>query len=317
MALTIAFAAGMTLLATPSLAESWPQRPVRLIVPVGVGTAADISARLYAERLSVRWKQPVVVENRPGADGLTGAAAFAAMHDDHVLLFSFAAPISVFPVLQETLPYAVGDFVPISMTSNVFVAVAVNASMKVNSLDDLVALARAQPGSLNYNASAGALPYVFAGFLKKAGLDMVSVFYQQLNLAYEDLAEGRLQVMLAAITGVRPLVQAGKVRVLAVVNKIRAPIVPETPTVAEAGYPDLSIESMVGLFGPRDMPPELRDRIAADVHAAAAEPELSKRLITVGQIAHSSTPAEFASAIAQQRDQMSSIVKLVGPGLVQ
>lgn len=299
-------------------AEPWPQRTVRVILPLGAGIGPDVTARLFAERLAERWKQPVVVENRPGADGMIGVAAFAAMHDNHALLFSPAAPISVDPVVREKLPYdPARDLVPITSAADTFVSVTASASLKVGSLGELVTLARSQPGKLNYNAAAGALPYLFAGFLKSAGLDMVLVSYRELNLAYQDLAEGRLQVVLSTMTGVLPHVHAGKVRFLAVTNKTRAPIAPDVLTAVEAGYPALAFEGLIGFFGPRDMPVERRDRIAADVRAVAAEPAVIDRLATVAQVARGSTPAEFAAAIEEQRVKMAAIVKLIGAKTAQ
>src|SRR5436305_9837999 len=137
--------------ASPLHAEQWPRRGVRLIVPVGAGSSPDVAARIYAERLAERWKQPVVVENRPGADGLIGTAAFVGAHDDHALLFAFASPMSVLPVIHATLPYDPGrDLVPISLAADTFGTLTAHASLKLGSLKDLVALARSQPGKLNY-----------------------------------------------------------------------------------------------------------------------------------------------------------------------
>jgi len=298
--------------ATP-MADTWPQRPVRLIVPTGAGATLDVSARLFAERLAERWKQPVVIENRPGADGLTAAAAFASSRDDHTLLFSFAAPVSVFPALHAKLPYDPRrDMVPISWVLDNYVLVAASSSLKVESLQELVKVARSQPGKLNYNASAGALPYVFGDFLKRTGLDMVLVSYREAKLAFQDLTEGRIHVMYLPLTAAVPLAKTGKVRLLAVTNGKRAPMTPEIPTAVEAGFPEFIYEAANGIFGPRDIPAERRDRIAADLRAVAAEPDLVSRLLAIGQPARGTTPAEFASALEEQRAKMEALVKALG-----
>jgi tripartite-type tricarboxylate transporter receptor subunit TctC len=311
--LTISVITAIVLGAAPAIADPWPQRPVRIVVPVGAGGGPDMTARLFADRLAQRWKQPVVVENRPGADGLTGVSAFAGTRDDHVLMFFAAAPISSFPVMYDKLPYdPVRDLVPIASATDTFVTVAASASLEVRSLAELVALARARPGSLNYNAVAGAIPYVFAGFLKGAGLDMVQVPYREYSLAAHDLAEGHIQVMMSTMTLVLPQVRAGKVRFLAVNNSRRAPIVPEVPTATEAGYPDLAFNGLLGFFGTRDMPDSLRDRISADIRDVAADAALADRLAAVGQIARGSTGAEFAAAIEAQRAKIAAIVQSVG-----
>jgi tripartite-type tricarboxylate transporter receptor subunit TctC len=304
----------LLLSASPSLAQrSWPHKTVRVIVPIGTGTGTDVAARLFAERLAQRWKQPVIVENRTGADSMVGIHAFTSTHDDHTLLFSFASPISVFPFIQEKLPYdPARDIVPIASATDPFIALAASAGLKIDSMADLTARARAHPGTLLYNATAGALPYLFSGFLKSASLDMLLVPYREYNLAAQDLGEGRLHVMMTTMRDFLPGMQAGKVRLLAVTNKNRAPIAPEVPTAVEAGYPILEFEGLLGFFGPRDIPSELQERIAADVRAVAVEPALADRLTTLGQIARGSTPAGFSAAIEEQRAKMAAIVKLIG-----
>jgi tripartite-type tricarboxylate transporter receptor subunit TctC len=283
-------------------------------VPTGPGSSVDAGARLFGERLGQRWSRPVVVENRPGAEGVVGVSAFVNMHDDHALLVSFAGPMSVLPVLQERLPYdPASDLVPISSVSDNFATVAVPASLNVGSLSELVGIARAQPGTLNYHAAPGAFPVVFAGFLKRASLDMVPVSYRESILSTQDLVEGRIQIVITPLTNVLPQAQAGKVRLLAVTNKARSPLASAVPTAIEAGYPDLTFEGFSGFFGGRDMTVELRDRISADIRTVASDPTLANRLAAVGLVVHASTPAEFAAAIAEQRAQMAAIVKLIGP----
>jgi tripartite-type tricarboxylate transporter receptor subunit TctC len=311
-----AVAIGLTLAcgtsAAPGLAQSWPQRTVKLIVPLGAGSGTDVAAHLYAERLAERWKYPVIVEDRPGADGLIGVGAFANAHDDHTLLYSFVAPVSVNPLLQDTLPYdPVHDVVPISWAATNYLMIAVNASLKIGSLRELFAQARSQPGKLNYNAGAGAIPYVFAGFLKSAGLDMVMVPYRDQNLVVQDLAVGRIQVLVGGITPLLAPVQLGRARLLAVTNAVRAPLAPDIPTVAEAGYPALTFDAGTGFFGPPRMPSEQRERIAADVRSVAADPALADRLASVGQLARASTPKEFADAVTEERTRMASVMKFI------
>ena len=297
----------------PSAAAAWPQRTVRFIVPVGVGTAPDITARLFAERLAKQWKQPVVVENRPGADGITGVNAFAGTRDDHTLLFSFAAPISVFPAIHEKLPYdPERDVIPVASVADTFAAFTASASIDVKSLAEFVALARARPGELNCFTAFGAFPSLFAGFARSIGLDIVQVAYREPSVAVQDLAEGRIQCMLSTVTAVMPALQGGKSRMLAVTNSRRAPLTPDVPTAREAGFPDLAFEGLLGVFGPRDMPAELREQVAADIRAVAADPGIAERLAAIGQAARGSTAAEFAADIEAQRAQMTAIAKAIG-----
>ena len=292
---------------------SWPQRTVHLIVPFGAGSATDVTARLFADRLAKRWGQPVVVENRPGADSIVAVGAFAANHDDHTLLYSAPGPITVNPALYARLPYdPARDLAPISLGSEVFVTIAAPASLKLGSLSDLVARARAEPGKLNWVATPGVVYFRFAGFVKGVGLDMVQVPYKDFTQAINDLAEGRIDVTATSLAVVRPHVQAGKVTPLAVTSRERAPGWPDVPTATEAGVPALAFGAFGGFFGWRDMPPDLRERIAADIRAAGGDPALAATLTAAGIAVRTSTPAEFAAAIEDERAKVAAIAQAVG-----
>jgi tripartite-type tricarboxylate transporter receptor subunit TctC len=305
--------ANVSLLTGGSLGDPWPQRAVRLITPTTAGSGLDFTARLFAERLAERWGKPVIVDNRPGADGIVAVSSFVGARDDHVLLFSFAGPISVNPLVHKKLPYdPVGDLVPIASATDVFLTIAASQSLEVKSLAELVNLARSQPGKLNWSAGPGALPLVFAGFLKSAGLDMSQIFYRDLAQAVQDLARGRIHVLITTITAVASQVQAGKVQLLAVTNRVRAPTAPNIQTVLEAGYPEVTLEGLQGFFGLRGISTELRDHISNDIRATAADPALAKRLAVVGQIARGSTAFEFAAAIEEQRAKIAAMVQLIG-----
>jgi tripartite-type tricarboxylate transporter receptor subunit TctC len=255
----------------------------------------------------------LIVEDRPGADGLIGTADFAALHDDHVLLFSPAAPISVYPVTKTRLSYDPDrDVVPISTIAETFGTISIPESLPVKTLADLIDYARARPGQLNWASGGGAFPIVFAGFLKSAGLAMTEVPYRNQSQALQDTAEGRLQIMLTPMTPTLPFVQAGKLRALAVTNGARAPLWPNVPTTTEAGFPALTFEGLLGVFGPRDTPRDRLERISADIGSIAAQADIASRLATAGQIVRASTPAEFSAAIDAQRAKISTIVRLLG-----
>jgi tripartite-type tricarboxylate transporter receptor subunit TctC len=294
-------------------ADTWPKRPARLISPFPSGSGIDVSARLYADRLAARWGQPVIVENRPGGDGIIGVAAFTAQRDDHTLLFTGSATLTVLPLINEKLPYdAARDLSPISSASDVFIPIIVAKSLNVSTLAEFVAHVRTRPGTLNWAAGPGLPQYVFAAFLKTAGLDMVSVNYREVAPAVQDLSEGRIHVFVQAMTSGLALRQAGKADILAVANSRRAPIAPEIPTVAEAGYPELLMDGFTGLYGWRDMPAELRERIAADMRAVAADPTVQERLASTGQAARAGTPAELVADIERARARIAGIIRIVG-----
>jgi tripartite-type tricarboxylate transporter receptor subunit TctC len=301
----------------PASAQNWPQRVVRFIVPLGPGSGSDIGARLFADRLSARWGKPVVIENRPGGDGIVAIAAFVNAHDDHVLLYAPASTFTAHPFLHDKLPYEPADLLPVARVSNTLVALVTPSAQKIGSVAELVALARAEPGKLNWATATGISDFLFAAFLKSAKLDMAKVPYRDTVHASTDLAEGRIQLYWGALAIVRPYVQSGKARLIAISNNIRAPDEPNVPTVAEAGFPELAFDGLVGLFGPRDMAEALRERIAADIKAVAADPMIAARLITTGQVVSPGRPAEFAASIDVQRATIAAIAKDLGirPGI--
>ena len=318
--LLLALASAALLLLAPTrdaAAASWPNRPVRFIVPLGPGSGVDIGARLFADRLAARWGQSVVVENRPGGDGMVAITAFLGAHDDHVLLLAPVASFTAHPYFHDKLPYDPKDLVPVARISNTVIALSVPTSLKVNSLNELEALARAKPGQLNWTTATGFTDFVFAGFLHGAGLKMAKVPYKNPVAAVTDLAEGRIQVYMPAYAIVRPQVLAGKVKVLAVTNHERAPALPDVPTAIEAGYPSLEFDGLVGLFASPEMAADVRARIADDVHAVAGDTAIVQKMIATGQTISPGNGAEFAASIAQQKAQVAAVAKLFGNKPVQ
>ena len=301
----------------PAAALDWPTRPVKFILTLGPGSGSDIEARLFADRLSKRWGQPVVVENRPGGDGIVAINAFVSAHDDHQLLFAPTSSFTAHPYLHDHLPYKPSDLVPIARVSNTIVAISVPTSLGVSSLDQLVALAKSEPGKLNWAGVTGALDFMFAGWLKQEGLAISKVAYKNPVDAANDLAEGRVQVYESALAIVRPQLQSGKIKLLAVTNTARAPSEPTLPTVKEAGYAALTLDGLVGLFGPTGMPLDLRQRIAADI-AAVADATIKERLEATGQLLNVGGPEEFAKSIDEQSAAVAGFAKELGiPSLPQ
>jgi tripartite-type tricarboxylate transporter receptor subunit TctC len=292
---------------------AYPTKTVRFILPFGPASATDITARLFADRLSQRWSKPVVVENRPGGDGLVSLNAFVDARDDHVLWFGPAGVFNVLPYGHDKLPFDVKrDLVPIVSISQVVLALSMPATMNVNSVDEMVKLIRAQPGKLNGAAAQGISDFLLFGFAKQKGLDIARVPYRDIMQAPNDLVESRIQVLSTSYAVVLPLAKAGRIKVLAVTSRQRAPSAPEVPTATEAGYPDLTFESIGGVFGPPDMPDTLRESIAAEFRKIAEEPIIAKRLGDTGQIMSVLGPAEFAASVEQQRDKLAGLAKVLG-----
>jgi len=304
----------LSLHAVPSLAQTWPQRTVKFVVPLGPGAGADITARLLADRLTKPWGQPVVVENRPGGDGVIGINVVLSAHDDHTLFFGPASSFVGHPYLLDRMPYDPRDLLPVARVTNTVVCLAVPASLKVGSLKELMATAREQPGKLNWATVTGVTDLILAGYLKGAGLDMAKVSYRDTVSALNDLVEGRIQLYSAAYAIMRGQAQAGRIRLLAVQSRSRAPMLADLPTVAEAGFPGLNFDGLVGLMAARGsgMTDTLRGRIAADVKTVLGDPVVAERLTATGQIVSPGTPAEFAAAIDEQAAHLAAIGKVLG-----
>jgi tripartite-type tricarboxylate transporter receptor subunit TctC len=294
-------------------ATAWPQRTVKFIVPFGPGAGADIGARLLAERLTTRWGKPVVVENRPGADGLVAASAFVGAADDHTLLFAAAGSFTVHPYQHEKLPYDFDrDLQPIARISNTILGLGIPASLDIGALKDFVALARTKPGKLNAALVQGITEFVFDGFAKSADLSFTKVPYRDIVQAATDVGEGRVDVLMSSYAIMQPQAQAGRIKVLAVTSRERVSFIPAIPTAAEAGFPALEVDGLVGLFGPPGMPADLRERVGADVKAVAADPTIATRLASTAQAPNPGGPAELAASIKLQRDKIAAVAKSLG-----
>jgi tripartite-type tricarboxylate transporter receptor subunit TctC len=285
---------------------------VRFIVGLGPGSAQDIAARLFGDQLSKRWGQPVVIENKPGADGIVAINAFTGAHDPHTLLFAASGTFTAHPTQYAKLPYDPSDLVPLARVSSTIIAVSVPTALNVNSLDELVALARKEPGKLNLVPTPGTTEITFDNFLKTSGVTMTKIPYSDVTKALADLAENRVQVMVAGIALVKSQVETGKVKILAITNLKRAAAVPDLPTGTEAGYPALALDGLIGLFGPRNLPPGTAERIAADVQAVAADPAIGPRLAATGQQLDPGGTAEFAAAVDAQRKSIAATAKALG-----
>jgi tripartite-type tricarboxylate transporter receptor subunit TctC len=308
-----ALAITATHLSASALAGEWPERTVRVILPAAAGSSIDVAARLYAERLAARWGKPVVIDNRPGADGILAVQGFLQGDDDHSLLFAFPGIVTVVPLLHERIPYdPVIDLVPISSAAYDFLCVAVTGKLAVSTLGEFVTYAKSRTGDLNWASATGAPYLTFLEFQRRAGLVMTYVPYKSSSLALPDLIADRIQLVVTPLASALPLARDGQIKLLAVTTPERATAAPELMTATEAGHPELTIEAPLGFFGPKAMPIELRERIAADVRALASDPLISQRLSGLGMVARGSTPAEYAAILAEQRNRWAALARTYG-----
>jgi tripartite-type tricarboxylate transporter receptor subunit TctC len=299
---------------TAASAQTYPQRAVKFILPFGPAAGSDITARLLGEKLAARWGKPVVIENRPGGDGLVAINAFTSANDEHTLLFVPASTYTAHPYVHEKLPYdAERDLLPITNVTTIVIALSAPTSLNVKTLGEFIALARAKPDTLNVSAAAGNSDLILSAFIKTQGLPVSRVPYRDIQQAPSDLAEARIHLLMSSYATMLPLVQAGRVRILAVTSRKRVGIAADIPTVAEAGYPYLGLDGLIGMYGPRGMSMALRESIAADVRAVVeADPTIATRLAVTGQIVDLRGPHEFAAGIKEIRDQLAAIAQTLG-----
>jgi tripartite-type tricarboxylate transporter receptor subunit TctC len=302
--------AGACLSPQQAISGNWPERTVRLSTPFGPGISPDVAARLLADALSKRWKQPVVVENRPGGDTMVGTKAFVEMRDDHGLLFTTHSTFTVLPLLRAKVPYdPVNDVRPISLAVEDYLTIAASPTLGVATLADFVKLASEKPTKLNFYAAPGAPFLAYLAFQKRSGIDTTFVAYNSPVSAVSDLSEGRIHIAVMPLVSVLGAAQAGKIKLLAVTNAQRTPAAQNVPTVTESGYPEFTFGGFLGLFGPKDMSGELRERIASDMRDVLKEEDIKQRLADVGLLARGTTPAEFETVMTAQRVKWSAIAR--------
>jgi tripartite-type tricarboxylate transporter receptor subunit TctC len=311
--LRISIAIVAAALALPVAAQNWPHKPVRMILSLGPGSGADIGARLYADRLTKLWGQPVVIENRPGGDGVIAINAVIQAKDDHTLLWGPTANFVGHPYSFDKLPYDPKELVPVARVSGTVVTLGVPASMNVNSLKELLAQAKEKQGSLNWTTAVTMTDIILEGFLKTQGIEAAHVRYKQPPEAVNDLISERLHFYSSAYAIVRPQVQAGKVKLLAVQARNRVPGL-DLPTVAELGYPGLNFEGLVGIIAARssNLPAAARDRIGADIKTLSKDPLIAERLASTAQLNVPGDAEEFATSIDDQVKQLAEAAKLLG-----
>ena len=293
-------------------AQAWPTQPVKFVIPLGPGAGVDITARLIADKLSAKWGQPVVVENRPGGDAFVAITSVLSANDTHTLLFAPASTFTAHPLLHDKLPYNPKDLTPIARVTNTLIALGVPADIGVSTVKELAAKINAAPGKMNYASVTGANDLLFAAFLKTEKLEMAKVPYKDPVTAINDLSENRIQAFVGAYAIMRPRVQAGKVKVIALTNAEHAAALNDIPTAREAGFPSLELDGLVGLLGPKDMPLALREKIAADIKQVLSDPDINAKLAATGQVVNPGTPKEFEAALNEQSGKVADIGRILG-----
>jgi tripartite-type tricarboxylate transporter receptor subunit TctC len=302
-------------LATAVFAQDYPARPVKIIVPFAAGGPADVYARFLAQRLQEALGQPFVVDDRPGAGSIVGTDAAAKSAPDGYTLLVMSNTHTVNESLIPNKPFALTrDFVPVAPINYSDLVMVVHPSVPAKTLAEFIALAKAQPGKLNYASSGPGTPYHMAGELFKAmaGVDIVHVPYRGSSGARTDIIGGQVQMMFDAVTTMSEHVKAGRVRALGTSGKARSSVLPDVPTIAEAGVPGYESTIWIGLIAPRGTPPAIINRLNAEITKIVSRPEVRSDWAKQGAVAMTMTPDEFGKYIAEDIVKWERIVRISG-----
>jgi tripartite-type tricarboxylate transporter receptor subunit TctC len=311
--LLFALVGALVLAPAASQAQDWPSRPVQIVVSSGAGGAADIIARMIAEKLSPALGQPVVIENRTGAGGHVGAASVArANPDGYTLLMSGSPTHSVGPHLFKNLPYEpMRDVPPVAMIGVAPNLLVVSASLPVKSVADLVQLAREKPGTVTYSsAGIGTSGYLAAELLKStATLDMSHVPYKSGPEAVTGVLTGSVTFLFFTLPSLLPQVESGKLRALAIASATRSVLVPNVPTIVEAGFKDFDVIAWYALFAPRGTPEPIVSRLSAEIEKIVAREDVRSQMARLGAEPRYLSPKALADFVAKESPKWGELLK--------
>ncbi len=296
-------------------AQDYPTKPVKIIVPYPIGGASDITARLIADKLTRKWGVGVVVENKAGANGIIGTEAIAKAPPDGYTLGLIASSHVGNPFSYKTIPFdTLNDLQPITQTANVQLGLVVHPSLGVNNVQEFVALLKANPGKIDFASTGpGGNPHLFAEvFMQLSGTQMTQVPYKGSSSAHPDLLSGRVPVMFDAVAAVMPHVRAGKIKLLAVTGAKRATLLPDVPTLAEAGVKGYGMTSWGGIIAPAKVPKPIIQKIHRDVVEVLHEPEVRDKLTQLGADVVAGTPEEFDALLRSETVRYQKLIKDAG-----
>jgi tripartite-type tricarboxylate transporter receptor subunit TctC len=297
-------------------AQSFPVKPVRVITPFTAGSAIDTLARVVGQKLGDTWGQQVVIDNRIGANGIIGTEAAAkAPADGYTVYLGNISTLAVNPHLYLKLPYdALRDFAPVTLAATIPVVLVVHPSLPVKSVRELIALAKAHPGQLNYaSGGTGSAQHLPMEMLRvETGINIVHVPYKGLGPAFSDVLGGQVPMMFTGVSNVVPYMKTGRLRVLAIGSPKRSATLPDVPTVAEAGVPGFDFDSWTGYLVPVGTPRELIVKLHADITRTLAASEVRDKLVTLGFDLVGGTPEAFATLIRNDIARFGKLIKAAG-----
>lgn len=297
-------------------AQTYPSRPITVVVPYSPGTGIDIVARTIGPKLSERWDQPVVVENRPGASGNIGADLVAKAQPNGYTMMVTVITFAMTPSLYKNIPYdPIKDFTPVAEVATGSMALAVNPSvLPVNSLKELIAQAKADPGKLNYASPGNGTPQHLGMELLKQrlGIDIVHVPYKGAAGAVTDLIGGQVPIAYLPVHTAAPHVKSGKLRLLGIAGEKRSVFAPDTPSFKEIGFADMDIELWYGVFGPAGLPREIVQRWNQELASILGLPEVKESMLKQGLVAAYGKPEELAALVKTDVARWKEVVRKAG-----
>lgn len=306
-------AAGLALAAAPALADNFPSKPIRLIVPFPASGATDLLARAIAQKVSANIGQQVLVDNRPGAGGAIGSdMAAKAPADGYTLVIATTSTHSIGPYINTRLPYNTEtDFTPIGQVAVATNVLLVPNSLPVKNVKELIDYAKKHPGELNYASSGnGTVVHLTAeAFKSQAGVFITHIPYRGTALSIPDLISGKVQVLFDSIVSGLPHVRDGKLKALAVTSARRSPLAPEIPTANESGLPGFESDTWFGIYGPKNMAPDVVARLNAEFNKAIQSPDVKERLGKLGAEPVGGTPAQFAAMVKKDSARWGKLIK--------
>jgi tripartite-type tricarboxylate transporter receptor subunit TctC len=293
----------------------YPNRIVRFILPQPGGSGTDVVLRAITAKLTQTWGQQVIVDNRPGANGIIGVQAFSkAKPDGYTLLYGFTSLLTINPSIYKDLPYSLRDFEAVTQTVTNTMALVVNPHLPARSVKELVALGRARPGELLYGSfGVGNQTHLTAELFRlESGLKMLHVPYKGATPAVTELVGGQVVMMFASSANVTPHIKSGRLRLLATCGPKRSTLFPDTPTMVEAGFPRVISTGWGGIVAPVGTPPDIVKKIQQDTAQALADPQIRERLVSIGADPEGTTPEEFASWLRAETEKWEKVVKGAG-----
>ena len=313
-ALLLGLAALSPVLAHAQPATSYPSKPIRIIVPFPAGGTTDLLARMLGQRMTTAWGQPVLVENKPGAGSTLGADMVAKSPADGYTLLMGAAHHTIAQSVYAKVPYHFGrDFAPVSIIAMVPNMVVVNAAVPARTIEEFAALAKSQPGKLNYGtAGAGTAHHLIGEMFKlRAGVDLQHIPYKGSAPAVADLLGGQVQVMFDTVTSGLPQVKAGKTRALAVTTAKRSAALPDVPTLSETILPGFDVGTWFGILAPTGTPPAIIEKIRAEIDQMVRSPDIRKQFLEIGAEPVGNTPAQMAAQIKAELTAYEALAKQI------